>query len=58
MIQFLLMLLGLISNPNSSNTSNCGNDGGTTTTTAAPQPNPGDTGGDTGHPVPPKIIGG
>ncbi|SDE83256.1 MULTISPECIES: hypothetical protein [Epilithonimonas] len=58
MLQFLLILLGLISNPSSSNnnTSNCGNDGSTTPTVA--QPNPGDTGGEEGHPVPPKIIGG
>lgn len=48
--------MGLISNPNS-NTSNCGGDG-TTTTASAPQSNPGGTGGDDGHPVPPKIIGG
>ena len=40
--------MGLISNPNSNNTSNCGNDG-TTTTTSAPQPSPIDTGGDTGQ---------
>lgn len=37
--------MGLISNPSSSNTSNCGNGGDTTTTVA--QPNPGDTGGET-----------
>jgi len=56
MLNLLLILLGLISNPSNSNTSNCGNNDGTTTTVA--QPNPGDTGGDTGHPIPPKIIGG
>lgn len=53
MTQLLLILLGLFSNPSSSGTSNCGNDGGTTTT-AVPAPNPGDTGGDEGHPKPPK----
>jgi len=47
MLNLLLILLGLISNPSSSNTSNCGNDDGTTTTVA--QPNPADTGGDDGH---------
>lgn len=48
--------MGLISNPNSNNTSNCGNDGGTP---AVAQPNPAPpTGGDEGHPVPPRIIGG
>ncbi len=45
--------MGLISNPNSNNnTSNCGNDGGTTPTVV--QPNPGDTGGETGPTLPPK----
>lgn len=43
--------MGLFSNPSSSNTSNCGNDG---STPAIVQPNPttptpGDTGGDTGQ---------
>jgi len=56
MLQFLLILLGLISNPSDSNTSNCGNDGGTTTTVAQPNPAP-PTGGDDGHPIPPRIIG-
>jgi hypothetical protein len=57
MLNLFLILLGLISNPTSSNTSNCGNDGNTTTA-AAPQSDPNDTGGETGHPIPPKIIGG
>ena len=48
--------MGLFSNPSSSNTSNCDND--EPIPTIAPQPNPGDTGGETGHPIPPKIIGG
>jgi len=47
MLNLLLILLGLISNPSSSNTANCGNGGDTTTTVA--QPNPDDTGGDNGH---------
>jgi len=49
MLNLLLILLGLISNPSNANnnTSNCGNDGGTTTSVA--QPNPGDTGGDMGQ---------
>lgn len=51
MINLILILLGLISKPNS-NTSNCGGDG-TTTTASAPQPNPGDTGGEDGQ-TPPK----
>ncbi|MCD9854836.1 hypothetical protein LUD75_08970 [Epilithonimonas sp. JDS] len=55
MTQLLLILLGLFSNPSSSNTSNCGNDGSAPTIA---QPAPGDTGGETGHPTPPKIIGG
>ena len=55
MLNFILILLGLISNPNS-DTSNCGNDG---TTPGIVQPNPTPpTGGDEGHPVPPRIIGG
>lgn len=56
MLNLILILLGLISNPNS-NTSNCGNDG-TTTPYSQPAPTPGDTGGETGHPIPPKIVGG
>ncbi|UQB70305.1 hypothetical protein [Epilithonimonas zeae] len=49
MLNLLLILLGLISNPSdSNNTYNCGSDGNTTTA-SAPQPNPGDTGGDEGH---------
>jgi len=52
MLNLLLILLGLISNPhNSNNTSNCGGDGTATTTVA--QSNPDDTGGDTGQ-VPPR----
>ncbi len=47
--------MGLISNPNS-NTSNCGGDG-STPSIAQPNPTP-PTGGDEGHPVPPRIIGG
>lgn len=47
MLNLILILLGLISNPEPNNTSNCGNDGGTTTSVA--QPNPGDTGGEDGH---------
>ncbi|GGG52273.1 hypothetical protein [Epilithonimonas arachidiradicis] len=56
MLNLLLILLGLISNPSDYNTSNCGNDGNTPTI-ANPNPAP-PTGGDTGHPIPPKIIGG
>lgn len=54
MLNLILILLGLISNPNS-NTSNCGHDG-TSTTASAPEtyPNPGDTGGETGPTLPPK----
>jgi len=58
MTQLLLILLGLFSNPSNSNTSDC--DGAGTTTASAQQnaPDPGDTGGETGHPIPPRIIGG
>ncbi len=55
MIQLLLILLGLVSNPDAGTTSNCGNDG---TSAVSTQQNPGGTGGEEGHPVPPKIIGG
>ncbi len=55
MLNLLLILLGLISNPSGTTTSNCGNDGNTP---GIVNPNPGGTGGDDGHPVPPKIIGG
>ena len=56
MTQLLLILLGLFSNPSSSNTSNCGGDG---TTPGITQPNPvPPTGGDEGHPIPQRIIGG
>lgn len=48
MLNLLLILLGLISNPNS-NTSNCGNNDGTVPTITQPVPStptPGDTGGE------------
>lgn len=48
MLNLLLILLGLISNPSSSNTSNCGNDDGTTITVAQPNPAP-PTGGEEGQ---------
>ena len=48
--------MGLISNPNS-NASNCGNGDGSTPSIAQPNPAP-PTGGEDGHPIPPRIIGG
>jgi len=56
MLNLLLILLGLISNPSDSNTSNCGGDGNTPAI-VNPTPTP-PTGGDDGHPIPPRIIGG
>ncbi|WP_374446056.1 hypothetical protein [Epilithonimonas sp.] len=53
MLNLLLILLGLISNPTT--TSNCGSDDNPPTIA---NPNPADTGGDTAHPIPPKIVGG
>lgn len=55
MLQFFLILMGLISQPDSNHTTNCGNNGDTTTVT---QQNQADTGGEERHPKPPKIIGG
>lgn len=52
MIQLLLVLLGLVSNSSQSKT-NYGN-----STDQTQQSIVGDTGGDEGHPKPPKIIGG
>ncbi|WP_379969489.1 hypothetical protein [Epilithonimonas sp. UC225_85] len=57
MFNLFLILLGLFSNPSHTNTSNCGNNGDDPTI-VNPNPTPGDTGGDEGHPKPPKIIGG
>ena len=52
MLNLILILLGLISNPNTSNASNSGND--QSTTTASTQSIPGDTGGDYGQTPPRK----
>lgn len=49
MLQFLLILMGLISNPSSTNHTSNGVNDGTTTTAAATQPDPGDTGGENGQ---------
>lgn len=57
MTQLLLILLGLFSNASSSNPSNCGGDGSTPNIVQPNSTTP-PTGGDDGHPVPPKIIGG
>jgi len=48
--------MGLFSNPSSSNTSNCGGDDTTPNIVQPTSTIP--TGGEDGHPVPPKIIGG
>jgi len=54
MTQLLLILLGLFSNPSSTNTANAGNDDTAMTASAPlPNPNPSDTGGETGQ-VPPR----
>ena len=47
MLNLILILVGLISNPANSNVSTGGNDGNTTTQTQ--QAAPGDTGGDLGQ---------
>jgi len=53
MTQLLLLLLGLISNPSQKTSAHYEND-----TNQSQQSLVGDTGGEEGHPIPPRIIGG